>query len=81
MTKEQKIFSFDEVVNFLQSVKSLNKEEAEFQFANFLARNGKVDLVPLEIAERLIEKSEIDFNEHLVKANFEALIERKNEEN
>lgn len=81
MPKEQKIFSFDEVVDFLQSVKSLNKEEAEFQFANYLSRINKVELVPHEVADKLIKKSEIDFNELLVRANFEVLAARKNEEN
>lgn len=79
MPKEQKIFSFDEVVDFLQLVKSLNKEEAEKEFANYLARINKVELVPHKIADKLInEVSHKDFNELLIRANFEALIERKN---
>lgn len=76
MEKENKIFSFDEVVDFLKNENSISKNEAELTFANYLARKNKAELVPHEVADKLINETSRSFERDLLqKANFEVLAE------
>lgn len=70
-------FTFNEIVEFLQSGNEKSKEQAEKQFADWLAKNGKFDLVPDDVAQRLFDESAIkEAKDLLLKANFEVLKER-----
>lgn len=70
-------FTFNEIVEFLQSGNNKTKEQAEKEFANWLAKNDKFDLVPENVAQRLFDETAISkAKDLLLKANFEVLEKR-----
>jgi hypothetical protein len=69
-------FTFHEIVEFLQSGNNKTKEQAEKEFADWLAKNDKFHLVPDEVAQRLFDETAISTaKDLLLMANIEVLNE------